>query len=129
MSNDISSESAFLVSLAPPGTDHDKEYDSIATGLVIKEDPTHPEGAWGTCAWFDAISANMRFVLVQEPPTIGKNNYSICDNLGKTFFFQLITKEVYDSLVKEGLLHDAPTFHTDQEVQEYILGLNPYENT
>ncbi len=126
MTSNISSNAAFVVLMSDPKGVHIRDYDTIAQGLSIKEDASHAEGVWGTAAWFDKVAANMRMIAIKTPPHIEQNSYRVRDLYGDEYTFQLITKPVYDSIVRRLVPH-APELLSDKEAQDYVSGLNPYQ--
>lgn len=126
MRSNIATNDAFVVELIDAGGNHNPDYDSIAQGIRVQEDPSHPEGAWGTASWFDKVSGVMRMCLIQKPPVRVEGQYRIQSVDGEELAFVLITKVVYDTIVRR-MLPDAPEFTTDEQIQEYVRSLSTYE--
>lgn len=129
MSTNISTNAAYIVSISDAtGAGHEEAFDSVAQGLVIREDRSRPEGAWGTASWFDKAATYMHMVMIQKAPIIKGSSYTVLSQEGVLYSFQLITKAVYDAALKR-LLPEAPDVTSDEEAQQYVCGLNPYGNT
>ncbi len=120
------SDSAFVVLMFDSEGHHLAQYDSIVQGLTIRANAPQSRGGWGTAAWFDKVSAQMRMIAIQSAPQTEQDGYRIRDVRGGQYSFCRITKPIYDSIVQR-LIPDAPTVHTDREAQEYVSHLNPYE--
>lgn len=99
---------------------------SLIQGLSYEPYTQPEEKAQGALHWFDKIQAAMRSIELQATLPSLEKNFTVIDTDGWSHSFQYVDREVYNALIKEKLLPQAPTLRSEAEIQEYLKHMNPY---
>lgn len=128
MNANISDPAMFYVTLRDvEGNILEDALNPLAEGLTI----VHQQGeddAWGYVSWYDKIAADMRSIEIKKPPQTVGSDYKLIDLLDYKIDFKYITKEVFEKNIKPLLNLKIPELKSDNEVQKYLSGLNPFDN-
>lgn len=97
------------------GVPEGKKTETLAVGLVfLKPDKDPDEKVWGYLSFHDQIAGRQRAITLQKKPEIAETRITAVSDIGESFNFIFVTKEVWEEKVKK-------LFQVPDEVEEKLI--------